>query len=42
MYLRVLDGKVKMIGKEWTIQDINIESLLFIKVWIEFGMAHMN
>jgi hypothetical protein len=24
------------------IQYINIESLLFIKVWIEFGMAHMN
>jgi hypothetical protein len=36
MYLRVLDGKVKMIGKEWTIQDINIESLFFIEVWIEF------
>jgi hypothetical protein len=27
-----LDGKVKMIGKEWTIQDINNVSLCFTRV----------
>jgi hypothetical protein len=26
-----LDGKVKMIGKEWTIQDINNDSLCSIR-----------